>query len=127
MKKLLLAVCLVLISSVASADYWKASQSLLPGKYMIIEVDRLETARIEYMRTLSPGIVEESQMDVLKGLSGIIIQVTKDYNVNGLIKYLMTEPMTDSDYNPMFFYWDEAREKWTNMPFPCRYVVGDAS
>jgi hypothetical protein len=125
MKKVLMFLLLVLLVPCAGlADHWTADQSLIPGTYMLIEIDEYKTKQMEFKNYTSPGeIIEWTGMDMRSSWWGVKLNITAENNVNGFLQYLNKEPMTKSTYAPILLYKNNG--KWIHIPFPCRWVEGD--
>ncbi len=65
----------------ARAD-WVGTASLIPGKYMLIDIDQGKTFQVAYLRAmLTPEQQAEETMDLIEILIGMVFIVDKDKNV----------------------------------------------
>jgi heme/copper-type cytochrome/quinol oxidase subunit 3 len=77
---------LVLFTCEARAD-WYATQSLVPGEYMLIETDLYKSAQLAFNKAMhGEALIAETKIDMTEIVFGIKINVTKEINVNGLLK-----------------------------------------
>ena len=109
----------------ASAN-WVGTQTLIPGKYMMIDVNLGATFQAAYLKAmLTPEQRAEKTMNLMEIMSGMTFEIDKDKNTNGLVHLLNMDPVTRPDSGTLLFYWNEAREKWINIPLPCKFVEGE--
>ena len=127
MKKLIaiaLLVGLLVVPASAGADYWRQIGSLVPGTYMFIELDEAKTASLEYTKAIKGDeLRNETLMDIESMWWGVTLNVTAEWNMNGIIQYLNRDPITPPEKAPIVF--KKQGNHWEHIELPCKYHKGD--
>jgi len=120
MKKLLLAICLVFLSTTASADYWRQTSSLLPGTYMLTYFHQQSTTEMLALQEYAEAQGLPSTIKVQYLMETIVITIDAEFNTKKLVEYLNAEPQTTG---PVLFKQDKIG--WAQILMPCELAAGD--
>ena len=121
-------MCLVFLSSVAYADHWKATSSLLPGTYMLTYMCVESTATVHQMYDyFGEQGIEPSTNIIYTGYS-VVLGLNEKVNSDSLAAFMNAAPNTPPDLNPEFFKLETAPDGqswWIHIPLPLKWFKGD--
>ena len=98
---------IVLLASIAKADHWRATGSLLPGEYMLTYL-------------IAPGDVDISGVAFV---GGVLIFDSAEFNADKMANYLNADPATIEWQMPTLFKWED--DWWRHIPLPLKWLKGD--
>ena len=110
----------------AQADYWHQNASLLPGMYMLVDVDLESTLLYTRLKILQDAQGISGNASITRIGEMIVFEIDAVvYTTKAFIEYLNADPQTTELMKPILFR-QQTDGTWVQLrKLPCKWMRGD--